>query len=358
MMAGCVMRRRWALRSAVGGAALLLLVAACDSADTTGDELFTFRAYAAGPVDANGGQPCATPDGGAPVSSTPLTTTSLDGYQVTLTSAAIQIGAVYLNEAYNNSQNMSCIDNGTYCGEVPGGVPMVNFGPGINLLCPNPVEFSVFGNGTADVAGTGEIWLTGGQYTCTATAADGGGAEAGTSICSPSSVTINSLTDTTPVVEIAGFACPPGVTPCSPKAKGALNFEATVTISQNNRGASTNPALPGDDPICMQRIIKEYPLNLPLFPGGSLYVRADPRGWFGQISFGANPPCPLGATPTCGAFCCGMQEIQGPIGDAPAIYQFPDDNASTIGGELFGGIVGGTLPSGASVYSFAFTQSD
>jgi hypothetical protein len=354
------MHRSWLTRAAVCGSALAAVSAlACDSVETTGDDLITFKAYAAGPGDANGGQLCGPNGSGSPL--TLVQPAAVGGYQVTITSAKLQIGAVYFDEgAYNGgSQNSSCFELGTYCGEVPGGVPEVNGSPGLDLLCPDPTEFSVIGNGTADVAGTGEVWLTGGQHMCARSAGEGGTGDADTPVCSASSPDINAMMDTTPIVELTGFACPPEVTPCTANAKGALNFEATVTISQVNRGVpASNPALPGDDPICKQRIVEEFDLNMPLFPNGTLYVRADPRGWFGEIDFRQNPPCPIGGTPTCGTVCCGLQEVQAATANAPALYQILDTNASTIGSQLFGGILGGTLPSGSSVYSFEFTKSE
>jgi hypothetical protein len=346
------MRRLSIIARFASGAVLLAGALACVGVGTTGDELITFRAYASGPSDANGGQPCGATGGG-----TPLTLTALGGYQVTLTSATLQIGAVYLVEgAYNGgSANSECFELGTYCGEVPGGITEVNDGPGLNLLCPDPTEFSVFGNGTADVAGTGQIWLTGGQHTCTAS-------DGGSPLCSASSPDVNALTDATPIVQVTGFVCPPTVTPCTATTNEALSFEATITISEDNRGRPSMPGLPGDNPICLQRIVQlglVQPLNIHLFQGGNLYVRVDPRGWFDQVDFSL-ATCPLGVSSFCGPtpVCCGLEQVLPATESAPAVYQIPDTNGSTIGSELFGGVTTGTLPSGVSIYSLEFKASD
>jgi hypothetical protein len=384
------MARRFMLRFSVCGAVVLVAGGvACDSVETTGGQLITFKAYAAGPVDANGGQLCGPSGTGAP-----LTTVSGDvpPWQVTIETARLQIGAVYLIEGVYNggSDNTMCVvSDGVYNGQVPGGITETATGePGLNLLCPDPTEFSVFGNGTSGLAGTAQIWLMGGQHTCMA------GVDGGPQVCSPAIVDeYNQPTDNTAIVEVSGFACPPGVAPCASKSKGAMNFQTTVTISEANRGLPAMPALPGDYPICLRRIIQLAPINVQLFQGGTLYVRADPRGWFGQVEFGANPPCttqPTGpgtgdagageggmpdagvheagmggssdsgsASDTgCNAVCQGLQEVMPATGDTPAIYAIPDTDQSQIGNLFFGGIRGGTTPSGASVYSVDFTTSD
>jgi hypothetical protein len=372
------MARRFMLRFSVCGAVVLVAgVVACDAVETTGGELITFNAYAAGPADINGGQPCGVGDAGELLNGAPVTQTAsvydsftnkTYNYQVTLTSALFQIGAVYLIEGlYNNgSANSMCIvPSDIYIGQVPGGTPMmsVNGPPGINLLCPNPTEFTVVGNGTSGTAGTGQIWLTGGQHSCI-TEPEGGTIEAGTTVCSATSPDINDMTDATPIVELAGYVCPPGVSPgdspqsgpdCTANTKGALNFTGSVTINEMNRMLTSMPGDPGDNPICIQRIIDILSLDLPLYQGGNLYVRTDPRGWFGGVDFFHNPPCPMAGPSTCGEQCCGLQEIVQAIGDSPAIYQIPDTNASVIGQQLYNGIFAGSLPSGASIYSLTFT---
>jgi hypothetical protein len=377
------MAHRLIVRSSVCGAVVLVVgVVACDAVETTGGDLITFDAYAAGPADINGGQPCLVGDAGELVTGAPVaqtasvydpTTRQTYNYQVTLTSALFQIGAVYLIQGLynNNSSNSMCIvPSDIYIGQVPGGIPMMSvYGPpGINLLCPNPTEFSIVGNGTSGTAGTAQIWLTGGQHSCIIEP-EGGTIEAGTTVCNASSPDINAMMDPTPIVQLTGYVCPPGVSPghsvqsgpsCSANSKGALNFTGAVTIQEANRGLSSMPADPGNNPICIQRIVDILSLDLPLYQGGNLYVRTDPRGWFGGVDFLNNAPCPIGAASgtVCGGYCCGLQQVSEAMGEMPAMYQIPDAAASVIGNQLYNGIVGGTLPSGASIYSLTFTGGE
>src|SRR5690606_20472138 len=66
-------------------APLLFLLAPCAACiGTTGSDLVTFEAFAAGPADANG---------------QPLTFTNGRGWSITLTKAQLRIGAVYLNRS-------------------------------------------------------------------------------------------------------------------------------------------------------------------------------------------------------------------------------------------------------------------
>ena len=143
----------------------MVTLLACVRAGQTGDAIVAFDAYAAGPAVANGGQLCGQN------SPKPLTFPAAHGFTVTLQQATMTIGAVYLIEGQYNggSANTSCFENGTYCGEVPGAVGAGQSPLGLNLLCPDPTEFSVRGNGTADLAGVAEVWLTGGLHSCTAT---------------------------------------------------------------------------------------------------------------------------------------------------------------------------------------------
>jgi hypothetical protein len=286
--------------------AALALTWSCASVETTGDSLVRFTPYASGPTDATN----------------PLVVeNAMNGFQVSLTSVSMRIGAVYLIEgAYNpGSQNTSCIEPGIYCGQVPGGVQ-------VNLLDPEPQEFSVYGNGTADLGQIGEIWLTGGTT------------------MSPD---INAETDTTPIVTMTGVAT---------NGTESYAFQSTVTIGTNRQVPVTNPALPGLNPICKQRILQFSPIHVQLFQGGAMYVRVDPRGWFDEVDF-STPTCGT-AGPANGGVCDGLQLVTPAGGGKPALYEIPDTNASAIGQALFTGIQTGVLPSGASAYSIAFTRPE
>jgi hypothetical protein len=301
---------------------------ACVRTGETGDALVTFNAYASGPADANGGNACGT------FTPAPLTFPGAHGFTITLTQATMTIGAVYLVEGQYNggSSNTSCFENGTYCGQVPGAVGP-GFSPlGLDLLCPDQTEFSVHGNGSADLAGVGEVWLTGGLHSCLG---------AGSASCSATGPDINATADPTPIVELVGSAT---------NGKVTYSFRATVTIQQANRGLTSMPGLPGDNPICKQRIVEVFPLDLQLSQGGNLYLTIDPRGWFNEVDF-TQPTCATGSSTTC----AGLQQISGQ--GASAIYEFPDSNSSTIGLQLFTGIQTGTLPSGQSAYQFGFTST-
>jgi hypothetical protein len=277
----------------------------CVGGGTTGDQLIRFTPYASGPPDAR----------------TPLLVEHApNGFSVSLTSVSMRIGAVYLIEgAYNpGSQSTSCIEPGIYCAQVPGGVQ-------VNLLDPAPQEFSVFGNGTADLGQIGEIWLTGGTTT---------------------SPDINAQIDPTPIVTLTGEAT---------RGPESFSFQATVTISTNRVLPVNDPALPGLNPICKQRIIEFSPIHVQLFQGGAMHVRVDPRGWFNEVDFSA-PTCGVDG-PAGGGACNGLQLVTAARGTKPALYEIPDTNASAIGQALFTGIQTGVLPSGESAYSIDYTPA-
>ncbi len=331
------------------------VLVACVTTGETGDSLVTFDAYASGPTLANGGQLCGK---SAPA---PFTFSAPNGFTVTLTSASMTIGALYLVEGQYNggSANSECIVNGVYSGQVPGAVGSGLSPLGLDVLCPDPTEFSVHGNGTADLSGVGQVWLTGGLHTCYDAE---GGAE-----CPAAGPDINATIDQTPIVQMQGVATNGAVT---------YPFQATVTIQQANRGLTSMPGLPGDNPICSRRIVTVTPIRVTPKQGGDLYLTVDPRGWFSAVDF-TTPPCPLAATgsgggdggtmtdgglgeeagseaggPAVNAVCNGLQQISG--GGEPALYEFPDTDSSTIGNQLYTGIVSGTVPSGASLFSFRF----
>ena len=80
------------------------------------------------------------------------------------------------------------------------------------------------------------------------------------------------------IAEVAGTAEKDGET---------YTFTATVTIGQNRLLPASNPALPGLDPICDQRIVRPICLTPPLEPepGTSFHVEVDPKGWFNNVDF-------------------------------------------------------------------------
>ncbi len=204
----------------VGGAALTVASLACNG--TTGDALVTFSAYAQG----------------APNASQPFTE---GAYLIALTRAQMHLGAVYVDQAplATGAEGPGCINPGVYAAQVPGPVEA-------DLLNSGPQEFTVLGNGTADVGVSWEIWLTDGD--------------------------VNG-TNGTPMVQLQGVA--------TRVADNALfSFGAIVTINDNRVIPASDPSQPGLNPICKQRIIQIGGIHIPFFQGGTLAVTIDPRAWF------------------------------------------------------------------------------
>ena len=222
-------------------ALLGLALCACGS---TGGALVTFHAAAAGPADAVAEQPLV------------FATSPLDAsgqatqYQVTLTRARLHIGALYLNRSVplSGAQAQSCVLSGIYSGQVTSPLD-------VDLLSPSPQPFPSDGEGTADQSETGEVWLFGTDPFAS--------------------------NDTTVIVDVAGTA-----------VQGAMSiaFTGQFTIGAKRLIPPSNPALPGQLPLCKQRIITEQ-LATPfqLAQGGTLLLRVDPRPWFANVDFAQLP---------------------------------------------------------------------
>ena len=225
-------------------ASLVLGAASCIG--STGSGLVTFRASASGPSDV---------DAKAPF-------TSGLGYQVTLTRAKLHVGAVYLNRSVPSSgaQATSCILPGIYVAQVLDGLD-------VDVLDPTPQAFPVNGDGTADHASAGEVWLTGGDVT----AED----------------------DATVILDVAGTAA---------KGGASFPFEGQLTIGKNRAVAPVDPSQPGTNPICKERIVSPIPVDLAPKNGGELRLEIDPRGWFDNVDFARLDKA----------------------GDAPLLYRFND----------------------------------
>jgi hypothetical protein len=210
---------------------VLSLSAGC--VGTTGGDLFTFSAFAAGPEDAE-----AAPGGS-------YSFTSGRGYTVSLTRAKLHIGAVYLNKSVPSSvaTNTSCALAGIYTAEVTTGLD-------VDVLSSSPQPFPKPGFATSERAPTGEIWLNGAD--------------------------INSPSDPTVILDMAGTAEKDGV---------SYPFDGQVTISDNRASPADDPAQPGEHPICKQRIVTPIAIDVQPTAGGRLLVRVDPRGWFGNVDF-------------------------------------------------------------------------
>jgi hypothetical protein len=217
-------------------------VASASCTGTTGDALITFTAYASGSPSAS--KPFQTYlEGGG---STPA-------FSVQLTMARMHIGALYFDESPPSTgfDTPECITPDIYAAQVPGPVDL-------DLLSTAPQEFSVYGSGSADVALSWDIWLT-----------DGAGQ------VDDIDATMNQI----PSVELAGVA----TRLSDPRQSYA--FGAVVSINQTESGAGARlmqptPALPGEYPICKQRILQLGGIHLPFQQGGKLMMTVDPTAWF------------------------------------------------------------------------------
>ncbi len=276
--------------------ALLLAPSLTACVGTTGGGIVDFDAYASGPPNASG----APGSEHAYVFESPYT-----GYTITLTTATLQIGAVYLDAApcSGSSATLPCVNqNAATVAQVNGGVAgaygVQTSGVLVDTLSPDPQPFVAGGSGIIQQAESAEVWLS-------------SGAEV---------MAIDDLGDASPIAQVAGTAAKDGQT---------YPFTATVSIGQNRLIPAANPALPGENPICDQRIVR--PICLPKSPpvepepGVSLRVQVDPRGWFDNVDFSA---------------------LAGPP------YQIPDTNNDVTGQNLFQGI-----ESSSGVYTFTFQRA-
>jgi hypothetical protein len=215
--------------------ALALLGLGLAGCGSTGNALVTFHAAAAGPADAVAGQP--------------LVFTNAQGYQVTLTRARLHVGALYLNRSVpiSGGQSLPCILPGIYAGQVTSALEL-------DALTPAPQPFPTDGEGTADEAFTGEVWLFGAD--------------------------VNAKADPTVIASVEGTALRGGT---------AFPFTGQITISTNRTVTVGDPAQPGANPLCKQRIVTPIRIDLTLAEGGTLVVRVDPRGWLRNVDFAQLP---------------------------------------------------------------------
>ena len=232
---------------------IALSLAGCDG--TTGGARVSFEAAAAGPSFATGG---------------PLSFPSGSGYQVILTRATLHLGAIYLNQTVptSGSQETSCILPGTYVAQVLSQVD-------VDVLSPKLQRFPRSGQGVAQEAKAGELWLSSGD--------------------------INNLDDRTVIDDAQGTATQGGQ---------SYPFEARITIGRNRQIPTRDPAYPGANPICKQRIVSPIATELTPQEGGTLLLRIDPRGWFDTVDFAQVPK----------------------VSDTPLLYRFSDlnDNAADL----------------------------
>src|SRR5439155_24698700 len=121
----------------------------------------------------------------------------------------------------------------------------------VDVLSPTPQAFPLAGEGTADHAVTGEVWLTGGD--------------------------VNAGDDATQILDLEGLAT---------RGDQSWPFEASFTIGKNRQLPPLDKTLPGANPICKQRIATPIPVDLtPRNDGGALFLQIDPKLWFANVDF-------------------------------------------------------------------------
>ncbi|RYZ06249.1 MAG: hypothetical protein EOO73_16405 [Myxococcales bacterium] len=216
----------------LGIACSLLAQAGC--VGTTGGELFELQAYAAGAGDADGS----------------LRFSNSQGYDVRLDEARLFVGGFYLNRSRpaSVSSDTSCTLAGIYVAEVLGGRE-------IDLLSAEPQPFPAGGFATSEPALSGEVWLARGD--------------------------VDQAASSTTVLRVRGQAERGGKT---------YPFEGALSIGQNRLVPATDPALPGQHPICKQRVVSPILVDLAASAGQSLLLRVDARGMFANVDFATLTP--------------------------------------------------------------------
>lgn len=210
----------------------LSLCSAC--VGTTGGDVVDFGATASGPEGLQSGSPLAFD-------------TDL-GWQVSLTTAHLHVGAVYLNESLpvSGAQSTNCILPGTYVAEVTDGL-------NVDLLSSEGQPFPSLGHGTTLLATSAQVWLTEGP------------------IDSPEEPAQQ------PILTVVGSAT---------RAGDVRPFSAKLSISTSNRLANSVNS-PFASPICKLRVVSPIATSVQVETQGSLRLRIDPRLLFVNVDFGA-----------------------------------------------------------------------
>lgn len=246
--------------------------------EETGSGLVEFEAFAGGPKRKD--------------ADAPFEFDTDAGYHVTLERAQLTIGALYLNRARPvlGAQDTACVLPGLYAAEIRTGVV-------IDALSPELVRFDGTGVGTADRALTGEVWLTGGE--------------------------IDAEKDGTQILSFAGTATRAGET---------YDFSGVTTISQNRVISSSDPATPGANPLCKQRIVSPIPIDITPKEGGRLELRVAPKVWFEQVDFAL------------------LQEAVAGAASEAAVVEIPDTREDAVSSALLQGL------RSATAYDFDWTD--
>ena len=204
---------------------VLAVVLGVGCSGSTGSQVFTFHAAARGTDGAANGS---------------LTFVTPSGWSVTLTRAHLRVGPLYVNHAVPISQGRATggYSSGRYLAQVLSQVT-------VDALSPSAVPFATDGDGVADLAQTGEVWLL----------PDGGD-------------------DETTILDIAGTATRAGVT---------VPFDGTLPID-GSWLAPASPATPGESPILAIRQVTDIPAAFYTQPGGTLLLRVEPARLFDAVS--------------------------------------------------------------------------
>jgi hypothetical protein len=236
------------------------LAFACN--DSTGGGLVTFPAYVTGPELDNPGRPYAFD--------------STAGYHIELERAQLRVGALYLNRARPSlgAAESPCVQSGIYVAEVTSAAVL-------DVLSVQRVRFATSGTGTADRALSGEVWLTGDR--------------------------VDAERDSTRILDVSGTA---------QRGAARFGFYGAITISDNRKTTAADPALPGANPLCKQRIVTPIPVDITPANHGALLLRVDPRPWFAQVDFASLP---------------------GAVGNGESL-EIPDDNENIASLALFQGL--------------------
>jgi len=218
------------------GLAALMPCAVQGCGGTTGDDTVSFEAAASGPPDAVSGQP--------------LVFDGARGWQVTLETARLHIGALYLADSLpvSGTQATSCTLPGSY-------VAQVTQGRDVDLLSSEPQRFPVLGRGITLEALAGQVWLTSGDVN-----------------------DVNDPPRPAVILELAGSA----------RLGGEIRpFQAQLTIASNRVPATAGSGPAGAAPICKERIVSPIPTSIRITRQGALWLRVDPRRLFANVDFGA-----------------------------------------------------------------------
>jgi hypothetical protein len=216
------------------GLCALVVCAVQGCVGTTGDDVVDFEAVASGPPDAVKGQT--------------MVFDAARGWQVTLETARLHVGALYLADSLpvSGTQATSCTLPGSYVAQVTQGLD-------VDLLSSEAQRFPVLGRGVTLQALAGQVWLTRGDVN-----------------------DVNDPAEPAVILALSGSA----------RQGGEIRpFQAQLTIASNRVSGGSGPA--GAAPICKERIVSPIPTSVRVSTRGALWLHIDPRRLFANVDFGA-----------------------------------------------------------------------